>query len=453
MSDVQSPAARKKTQKFVAIAVLVVVLGVAFGSAFLDSKKQPTQAAPTTPPVTKSINPPGTIDAKEAWMNVSNQNIKKVEEHQQEIEQDNQKLRKELTDTQKMLAERLQKLESGASIAPNTAPITTSMTTGRSMLPPPPPPQKTGAALPPSPTIQPVRASVASAQNPGQQVQISNQAQYITLPETGGIASGSMDEGVVTKRDNQVSQNSGTNTTAKKKKTAANYIPSGSFAKAATIGGLTAPTGGTAQANPLPIFFLVTDDAILPNQYRFQTKNCHVIGAGYGDLSAERVNVRLESMSCVLEDGTSIDVDIKGYVTDQDGKAGLAGRLVEKTGRVLANAVFAGVASGLGQAVATNSQSTVISSLGTATSVTNPGQAFQSGLGTGLSKSMDKLANYYISLAEKMFPVIEVDAGRKVDIIITKGVSLDIDGDLTKTSSFEEQVREARGDKRREWIY
>ena len=31
---------------------------------------------------------------------------------------------------------------------------------------------------------------------------------------------------------------------------------------------------------------------------------------------------------------------------------------------------------------------------------------------------------YYITLAEKMFPIIEVDAGRVVDVVLTKGVSL-----------------------------
>ena len=31
---------------------------------------------------------------------------------------------------------------------------------------------------------------------------------------------------------------------------------------------------------------------------------------------------------------------------------------------------------------------------------------------------------YYISLAEKVFPVIEIDAGRTVDVVITQGISL-----------------------------
>ena len=33
---------------------------------------------------------------------------------------------------------------------------------------------------------------------------------------------------------------------------------------------------------------------------------------------------------------------------------------------------------------------------------------------------------YYIKLAENTFPVIEVDAGREVDVVITKGVRIDV---------------------------
>jgi conjugal transfer pilus assembly protein TraB len=36
------------------------------------------------------------------------------------------------------------------------------------------------------------------------------------------------------------------------------------------------------------------------------------------------------------------------------------------------------------------------------------------------------LAQYYIKLAENTFPVIEVDAGREIDVVITKGVRIDL---------------------------
>ncbi|MBU3990924.1 MAG: hypothetical protein KJ702_16625, partial [Gammaproteobacteria bacterium] len=40
----------------------------------------------------------------------------------------------------------------------------------------------------------------------------------------------------------------------------------------------------------------------------------------------------------------------------------------------------------------------------------------------------DRLSQYYITLAEKMFPIIEVDAGRTVDVVFTKGFSLETEG-------------------------
>ena len=51
--------------------------------------------------------------------------------------------------------------------------------------------------------------------------------------------------------------------------------------------------------------------------------------------------------------------------------------------------------------------------------------AFEAGMAGGVGKALDRLAQYYISLAEKTFPVIEIDAGREVDVVVTKGVAID----------------------------
>ena len=40
--------------------------------------------------------------------------------------------------------------------------------------------------------------------------------------------------------------------------------------------------------------------------------------------------------------------------------------------------------------------------------------------------ALDRLAQYYIKLAENTFPVIEIDAGREVDIVLTKGTKIDL---------------------------
>lgn len=209
------------------------------------------------------------------------------------------------------------------------------------------------------------------------------------------------------------------------RRTTDTYLPAGMFGQARLLSGLDAPTGGQAQANPQPVLLRLTDLAVLPNRYRYNWQQCHVIGAGYGELSSERAFIRTETLSCVGSDGSVLDVPIKGYIAGEDGKAGIRGRLVSKQGQVIGNALLAGVVSGIGGGMerAANLQS--VSPLGT-TSTVRPGDEFKAAIGTGAGQSLDRLANYYIALAEKMFPVIEVDADRTVDIILTEGVSTDV---------------------------
>ena len=161
----------------------------------------------------------------------------------------------------------------------------------------------------------------------------------------------------------------------------------------------------------------------MPNRYRAKVKECFLLGSGYGDISSERAYLRLESLSCVLNNGEVIDTPAKGYVVGEDGKAGMRGRLISKQGQVLANALMTGIISGIGQGMQQSAMSYSTSALGTVGTV-DAGKEFQAGIGAGVGRALDRLSQYYIDLAEKMFPVIEVDAGRVVDVVLTKGVTL-----------------------------
>jgi conjugal transfer pilus assembly protein TraB len=208
--------------------------------------------------------------------------------------------------------------------------------------------------------------------------------------------------------------------------TSAGYIPAGSFVRVALLGGLDAPTGGQAQTNPHPILMRTQDNAFLPNRYRFEIKECFILASSYGDISSERAYGRLENLSCVRRNGKAVDIAVKGYVVGEDGKAGMRGRLISKQGQVLANALLAGIGSGIGQAFQNSATTQSISPLGTINTVT-PGQQLQNGVGMGIGKTLDRLSKYYIDLAEKLFPVIEIDAGRTVEVIFTKGFSFEDD--------------------------
>lgn len=203
------------------------------------------------------------------------------------------------------------------------------------------------------------------------------------------------------------------------------YVPAGTYVRGLILGGIDAPTGGQAQTDPYPVLLEVSDIADLPNNFKYDFKSCRVIGSGYGDISSERAIIRLEKMSCVSEDDLVFESMVKGFIYDETGKMGMKGRLVSKQGQLIANGLFAGIGAGIGSAFQRSSTQYTSNALGTnSESFISAQDAAVSGMGQGVATSFDRLSRYYIDLAEKIFPVIEVDAGRMVDLVFTSGFYL-----------------------------
>jgi conjugal transfer pilus assembly protein TraB len=76
-------------------------------------------------------------------------------------------------------------------------------------------------------------------------------------------------------------------TPAAEPRTVSTWLPV-SFTRGTLLGGLDAPTGGQAQSNPHPVLIRLSDNAVLPNRFRGEYRECFVIAAGYGDISSER---------------------------------------------------------------------------------------------------------------------------------------------------------------------
>jgi conjugal transfer pilus assembly protein TraB len=203
------------------------------------------------------------------------------------------------------------------------------------------------------------------------------------------------------------------------------YLPRGSFGKVVLLSGADAPTSGATQSNPQPVLMQLKEPARLPNHERYGWQECLVTGSATGNLSTERAEIRLESLSCVSKDGDVIDVEIRGFVASEDGKAGMRGRLVEKRGEALRAGIYASVLSGLGGAIASGAQTSSTSTLGTISTTNSGSEGFRQGFGQSMQRNFDRYAQYYLTVAEKLFPVIEVDAGRTGDLVLMKGVKVE----------------------------
>jgi conjugal transfer pilus assembly protein TraB len=209
------------------------------------------------------------------------------------------------------------------------------------------------------------------------------------------------------------------------RKQAGSYIPAGTFVRIIVLNGLDAPTGGSAQSSPAPVLLKIIDSATMANGYKANLAGCILTANGYGEVSSERANIRLDRLSCISENGGAIDIAVKGYVAGEDGKSGMRGRLVTKTGQILANALLAGIGSGIGQAFSASSTTTTTNPFGGTSQNVNPGKELQAGLSAGVGKAFDTLAKYYVTLADKTFPIIEVDGARVADVVFSRGFTLE----------------------------
>ena len=407
-----TPAVAKRRQYLLLGGIVALVAGAALLSVSLTGPREADQRA-LKPKSTNILAPGAQVDPKDAWRGQADAQLKAVEQKSREVSQRNA----ELEGQNKNMLERLKKLEQAG------------------LTPLPPPPIAAPAARPSFGPDRPLAdpSDIAASPQRLPPPPPPRPASQVLLPPAGAtsIASASaMPSGIisVTLSDGSTAKAAKGPADASKAPGAPSrdtrrYIPSGAFARAVLLGGLDAPTGGQAQRNPQPVLLRLIDNAVLPNHFRSRIKACFVVGAGYGDISSERAYIRTESLSCVTRDGTAIDMPIKGYVAGEDGKAGMRGRLVSKQGQLLANALIAGVASGIGHAFQQSSTTFSVSPLGS-TGTVDPGKQLEAGLGAGVGKALDRLAQYYISLAEKVFPVIEIDAGRTVDVVVTQGFSL-----------------------------
>lgn len=213
------------------------------------------------------------------------------------------------------------------------------------------------------------------------------------------------------------------------------YIPAGSIFTGVLINGMDAPTAQGARQDPFPATLRISKEAILPNRFRADVRECFLIVSGHGDLSSERAYLRGETLSCIKDNGEVIETGFNSYAVGEDGKAGVRGRLVSKQGQIIAKSLMAGFLSGAAEAFDVNAVPTLnLSNTGKTQYQQNDfSDTFVQGAAAkGASSALDRVAQFYVQMAEGIFPVIEIDAGRQVDIIVTKGSALKVRGSKVK---------------------
>lgn len=206
------------------------------------------------------------------------------------------------------------------------------------------------------------------------------------------------------------------------------YIPAGSILTGTLITGADFPTGKGSYENPTPSLIRLSKHAILPNRYTADVRECFLLVGGRGELGSERAKLRGEMLSCIRNDGGVIQTKLNSYVAGEDGKEGIKGRLVSKQGQLIARTMVAGFLSGMSEAFDYD-QVSVLSTTATNTVQYQKNwssEAAKGGIAKGFQDSLDRVAQFYMDLADQMVPVVEINAGRQVDIVVISGTTLNM---------------------------
>ncbi len=219
-------------------------------------------------------------------------------------------------------------------------------------------------------------------------------------------------------------------------------IPAGSVVKAVLVSGADCSVAVQKPTGPNMVLLRPLDNGKLPRKVRVPLKGSVIIGNAIGDLSSERVYVRAERMTLVESDGSFVETEVSAYISGEDGREGLRGVVVDRSGQIITRAAFAAFLQGVGQTLeATLNNQTIEKLAGTNRNKTILDiDLYRNSALQGGSTALNKMAEYYIKRAEQLQPAIQIAAGRVVDVIFTKTVKIG-ESDLKKKITHEREIK------------
>ena len=221
-------------------------------------------------------------------------------------------------------------------------------------------------------------------------------------------------------------------------------IPAGTVVKCLLVSSADCSVGINTASDPNTVLLQPIANGKLPKKVQVALKGSRILGTAVGDIASERVRIRTERLTLMQgSSGDFVETSIAGFVSGEDGKEGLRGTVVDRSGAIISRAAFASFLQGVGasiQATLNNQTLEKVSKVGGTQSILDVDTFRNAGIG-GANTGLNKLAEYYIKRAEQLQPVIQVQAGRVVDVIFLKTVKLG-EKDIQKTIEKERSMRQ-----------
>ncbi|MGB0906896.1 MAG: TrbI/VirB10 family protein [Maricaulaceae bacterium] len=204
------------------------------------------------------------------------------------------------------------------------------------------------------------------------------------------------------------------------------YVPPNAYVSARLVVSVDAPIGEAQEADPKAAQFIITGPAKHVQSggkiEQTELEGCLVNGSAQGNLSSERVFIKLHAMTCPLGDGRVSVSKVEGYATHL-GKNGIRGTVVSREGDLVTKAMIAGTVEGLGRTASQFGQ-------GNGLATTNGGVFGQrpssediavGSIGSGIASGAGEFSKYLMDRARAYEPVVSLPTGIEVELVFISG--------------------------------
>jgi conjugal transfer pilus assembly protein TraB len=191
--------------------------------------------------------------------------------------------------------------------------------------------------------------------------------------------------------------------------------------KALLVSGADCSVAVQKPTGPNMVLLRPLDNGNLPRNVRVPLKGSIIIGNAIGDISSERVYIRAERMSFIERGGSFAETELSAYVSGEDGREGMRGVVVDRSGQIITRAAFAAFLQGVGSGAEAALNAKAFENLAEKYPHL---EGLRYGPVQGGTAALNKMTDYYIKRAEQLQPAIQIAAGRVVDIVFTKTVKI-----------------------------
>lgn len=207
-----------------------------------------------------------------------------------------------------------------------------------------------------------------------------------------------------------------------------NTVPltAGSIISGTLLNGMYVPTASSTSSEPIPGLFRIKKEAIMPNfNISDEVVECIIVASARPAVESTRVIFRASTITCIRDDGVATEDSLIAISSGRDGITGVPATLVSKNSEMLMKTATAGFLQGLTDILSKTSLEVNSEEGVFAISGAQLAQLSGSAAIAGAGSALERLANYYMAIADKMQPTLEVLPGIEVDFLVTSLSVLD----------------------------